>query len=51
MLNIGEHQAEEALLWWKSHFGSDLYIELMLHANQENENRVNEVLIRFSKRS
>jgi DNA polymerase-3 subunit alpha len=49
VLNIGEHQAEEALLWWKSHFGSDLYIELMRHANQENENRVNEVLIRFAK--
>ena len=48
VLNIGENQAEEALLWWKEVFGEDLYLELMRHG-QEEENRVNEVLIRFSK--
>ncbi len=48
ILNIGENQAEEALLWWKNQFGSDLYIELMRHG-QENEDRVNETLIRFSQ--
>lgn len=26
VLNIGETQAEEALLWWKEQFGDDLYI-------------------------
>jgi DNA polymerase-3 subunit alpha len=49
VLNIGENQAEEALLWWKQEFGDDLYIELMRH-NQEDENRVNPVLIEFSKK-
>ena len=49
VLNVGENQAEEALLWWKEQFGDDLYIELMRH-NQEDENRVNPVLVEFSKK-
>ncbi|AXT62488.1 DNA polymerase III subunit alpha [Aquimarina sp. AD10] len=49
VLNIGEKQAEEALLWWYQEFGDDLYIEIMRH-NQEDENRVNQVLIDFSKK-
>jgi len=49
VLNIGEKQAEEALIWWKEQFGDDLYIELMRHS-QEDENRVNKVLIEFSKK-
>ena len=48
VLNIGEKQAEDALLWWKAQFGEDLYIEIMRH-NQEDEKRVNQVLIDFSK--
>ncbi|KAA1243894.1 DNA polymerase III subunit alpha [Aquimarina sp. RZ0] len=49
VLNVGEKQAEEALLWWHQEFGDDLYIEIMRH-NQEDENRVNQVLINFSKK-
>ena len=49
ILNVGEHQAEEALLWWKEEFGDDLYIEIMRHG-QEDEDRVNQVLIAFSKK-
>ncbi len=49
ILNVGEKQAEEALLWWKEQFGDDLYIEIQRH-NQEDENRVNEVLIDFARR-
>ncbi|MBQ0734333.1 DNA polymerase III subunit alpha [Aquimarina celericrescens] len=49
VLNIGEKQAEEALLWWHQEFGDDLYIEMMRH-NQEDENRVNQVLLQFSKK-
>ncbi|HEY9186068.1 MAG TPA: DNA polymerase III subunit alpha [Salegentibacter sp.] len=49
VLNVGENQAEEALLWWKEQFGDDLYIELMRHG-QEEERRVNEVLVQFSKK-
>ena len=49
ILNLGENQAEEALLWWKQEFGADCYIELMRH-NQEDENRVNEGLISLAKK-
>lgn len=49
ILNLGEAQAEEALLWWKSQFGDDFYLEVMRHG-QENENRVNSTLIRFSEK-
>lgn len=49
ILNIGENQAEEALLWWKKEFGDDFYLELMRH-NQEDENRVNTSLISLSKK-
>ncbi len=48
ILNLGEKQAEEALLWWKEQFGEDLYIEIMRHG-QVDENRVNETLIKFSR--
>ena len=49
ILNIGEKQAEESLIWWKEKFGDDFYLELMRH-DQENENHVNNVLIEFSKK-
>ena len=50
ILNIGENQAEEALLWWKEMFGEDLYVEIMRH-NQEDERRVNDVLVEMAKRN
>jgi DNA polymerase-3 subunit alpha len=31
ILNIGENQAEEALIWWKNEFKDDFYIEVMRH--------------------
>ncbi|VTP97968.1 DNA polymerase III subunit alpha [Sphingobacterium daejeonense] len=49
VLNIGEVQAEEALIWWKEQFGEDFYIELMRHG-QEDENRVNDSLIQLAKK-
>ena len=49
ILNIGDRQAEEALLWWHQQFGEDLYIEVMRHG-EEGEDRANEVLIQFSKK-
>ncbi len=49
ILNLGENQAEEALLWWKNEFNDDFYIEVMRH-NQEDENRVNEVLIALARK-
>jgi DNA polymerase III subunit alpha len=50
VLNLGENQAEEALLWWKNEFGYDFYIELMRH-NQEDENRVNTSLITLAQKN
>ncbi len=50
ILNIGERQAEEALLWWKQEFGDDFYIEIMRH-NQEDENRVNQILVPMARRN
>ncbi len=49
ILNVGEKQAEEALLWWKEEFGEDFYLELSDHG-QENEKHINEVLLDFSKK-
>jgi DNA polymerase-3 subunit alpha len=49
ILNIGERQAEEALLWWKDLFGDDLYVEVMRHG-QEDEDRVNAGLIPLAKK-
>ncbi len=48
ILNVGEKQAEEALLWWKGQFGDDLYVEVMRHG-QEDEDRVNQALIRLAR--
>ena len=47
ILNVGEHQAEEALKWWLKVFKDDFYIELIRHGLDENE-RVNEVLLKFA---
>ncbi|MGN5954106.1 DNA polymerase III subunit alpha [Sphingobacterium lactis] len=49
VLNIGESQAEEALIWWKDLFADDLYVEIMRHG-QEDENRVNQTLIELAKK-
>ncbi|MEN8889741.1 MAG: DNA polymerase III subunit alpha, partial [Wenyingzhuangia sp.] len=48
ILNLGEKQAEEALLWWKAEFKDDFYIELMRH-HQQDETIVNETLLKFSR--
>jgi DNA polymerase-3 subunit alpha len=50
VLNMGENQAEEALLWWSETFGDDFYIELMNHG-QEDENRVNQTLISLARKN
>jgi len=49
ILNVGEKQAEESLLWLKDQFKDDLYIELMRHG-QEDENVVNKVLLQFAEK-
>ncbi|MBT8274140.1 MAG: DNA polymerase III subunit alpha, partial [Bacteroidia bacterium] len=49
LLNVGEKQAEEALLWWKEQFEDDLYVELMRHG-QEDEDRINPALIQLARK-
>ena len=49
ILNLGENQAEESLLWWKEQFQDDFYLEIMRHG-QEDEKRANEVLLRFAEK-
>jgi DNA polymerase-3 subunit alpha len=49
ILNMGEKQAEEALIWWKEKFGPDFYVEIMRH-NQEDENAVNKTLVSLAKK-
>jgi len=49
ILNVGEHQAEDALKWWLRVFGEDFYIELIRHGLEEN-NRVNDVLLNFTEK-
>ncbi len=49
ILNVGEHQAEEAFQWYHEVFKDDFYVELIRH-NLEEENRVNEVLLEFAKK-
>ncbi|HBS87604.1 MAG: DNA polymerase III subunit alpha [Bacteroidetes bacterium GWF2_38_335] len=49
ILNVGEQQAEESLLWWKEQFGDDFYLEIVDHSLPE-EKIMNETLLRFSKK-
>jgi DNA polymerase-3 subunit alpha len=49
ILNMGENQAEEALIWWKSLFGPDFYMEIMRHS-QDDENVVNKTLISLAQK-
>lgn len=49
ILNVGETQAEEAFLWWKTQFGEDFYVELNRHGIPEEE-KVNEVLLSLAKK-
>lgn len=47
LLNVGERQAEEALLWWKAEFGSDFYLEIGRHG-LEVEERLNPLLVHLA---
>jgi len=49
VLNVGEHQAEEALQYWLDLFGDDFYLEINRHGLDE-ENHLNEVLLGFAEK-
>ncbi|AID37404.1 DNA polymerase III subunit alpha [Candidatus Walczuchella monophlebidarum] len=49
ILNQGEIQGEEIFKWWHNTFKDDFYVELFRHGLEE-EDYVNEVLLRFSEK-
>ena len=49
VLNVGEQQAEDSILWWKEHFGDDFYIELN-RLGLEIEDRLNTSLIELARK-
>ena len=49
ILNQGEEKAEESLAWWKDTFGSDFYLEIQRH-NQENEDYIIPIIREFSSK-
>ncbi|GIV29054.1 MAG: hypothetical protein KatS3mg028_0120 [Bacteroidia bacterium] len=49
LLNRGEQQAEEVILWYKENFGDNFYLELNNHFLEE-EKVLNEFLIRMSEK-
>lgn len=49
ILHQGEEKAEEVFKWWLDLFGEDYYVELQRH-HMEEQDRVNEVLLRFAKK-
>jgi len=49
ILNVGEHQAEEAFQWYLDVFKEDFYVELIRHGLEE-ESKVNEVLLEFARK-
>jgi DNA polymerase-3 subunit alpha len=49
ILNEGETKAEEELLWWKEHFGEDLYLEINRHGLDE-ETVANKVIVSLSNK-
>ncbi|NNC84367.1 MAG: DNA polymerase III subunit alpha, partial [Flavobacteriales bacterium] len=48
LLNVGETQAKESLLWYKEHFGKDFYLEINRHGLKEEE-VINTKLIEWSR--
>ena len=49
ILNQGEEKAEESLSWWKDTYGSDFYLEIQRH-QQENEDYVLPIIKEFSSK-
>ena len=37
LLNVGDRQAEEAFVWWKTHFGDNFYAEINRHGLEEED--------------
>lgn len=47
-LNVGERQAEEALVWWKSHFPDSFFVELTQHLLDEDRAK-NDILTQLAQ--
>lgn len=50
ILNVGEKQGEDALIWWKEQFKDDLYVEIVRHGIGEEEEHVNKVLVDLAQK-
>ncbi|MDH5603358.1 MAG: DNA polymerase III subunit alpha, partial [Cyclobacteriaceae bacterium] len=49
ILNVGEHQAEEAFEWWADVFKDDFYVELIRQGHEE-DTHLNNVLLSLAKK-
>jgi DNA polymerase III subunit alpha len=49
VLQVGDTQAENALIWWKEQFGEDFYIEINRHG-LDVEEYVNETLVSLAQK-
>lgn len=49
VLNVGETQAEEALVYWKGVFGDDFYLEINRH-DLDDENHLNGILVALARK-
>ncbi|MDY0086073.1 MAG: DNA polymerase III subunit alpha [Bacteroidales bacterium] len=49
LLNVGEAQAEEAVVWWKANFGADFYLEINRHGLPE-EDHLNAFLLEMARK-
>jgi DNA polymerase-3 subunit alpha len=49
ILHLSETQAEQEFQWWHNLFGDDYFIEIQRH-NIPDQNKINEVLLRFAKK-
>ena len=50
ILNVGDRQAEEALEWWHTQFGEDLYLELMRHGEEGEKTGQMRFWLQFSSK-
>jgi DNA polymerase-3 subunit alpha len=50
ILNVGEKQGEESLIWWKEQFKDDFYVEIVRHGIGEEEEYVNKVLVDLAQK-
>jgi DNA polymerase III subunit alpha len=51
IINLGEQQGENALLWYKEQFGDDFYVEINRQYQTRDEEYANEKLVELAKKN